>query len=211
MLDHALALLAPPRCGVCRGPCRPVEALCGRCLSALSRAAPGRVRVTGLDEVIAASSYDGVARRLVGGLKFAGRLQLARPAAVAIGRAAAGALEGVVLVPVPPAPRRARRRGFDAADEIAVALAGLSGLEVCRCLARSSGPRQVGRPRLQRLADPPRVRTKGPVPDGVALVDDVVTTGATLAACARALRAGGATSVIALAFTHSIGAGGQRA
>jgi len=165
---------------------------------------PASIRVPGIDAVIAAGDYEGVARGLVAGLKFAGRLQLARPAAAAVA-AAAPDLEGAVLVPVPPAPRRARRRGFDAADEIAVQLAGLTGLGLRRCLARESGPRQVGRRRSDRIGDPPRVRASRPVPPRVALVDDVVTTGATLAACARALRAGGSKRVLGLAFTHSSG------
>jgi len=165
---------------------------------------PASIRVPGVDAVIAAGDYGGVARRLVAGLKFAGRLQLARPAAAAVA-AVAPDLEGTVLVPVPAAPRRARRRGFDAAEEIAVQLAGLTGLDLCRCLARESGPRQVGRRRSDRIGDPPRVRARRPVPARVALVDDVVTTGATLASCARALRPAGSRGVIGLAFTHSTG------
>jgi ComF family protein len=203
MLSRALALLAPPLCGICAAPCPAAEAVCGRCRSALALATPSTVRITGLDEVVAACGYAGTPRRLVGALKFGGRLQLAGPAAAAI--AAAAAPRDVVLVPVPPAPGRARRRGFDAADEIAVALAGITGLELRRCLSRASGPRQVGRARSERLADPPRVRLTGIAPVRAALVDDVVTTGATLAACAQALRSGGARSVAGLALCHSTG------
>jgi len=157
---------------------------------------------SGIDHAVSASSYAGVARRLVAGLKFAGRLRLAGTMAAAL----AGlepVCDDVAIVPVPPAPARSRRRGFDPAGEIAARLTALIGNELRQCLTRDDGPRQVGRPRALRLADPPRVRLTEPPPPRALLVDDVVTTGATLAACARALRDGGALSVAAVAFAHS--------
>jgi hypothetical protein len=74
-------------------------------------------------------------------------------------------------------------------------------------LARDDGPRQVGRPRAERVADPPRIRrinAKLPLlGDDLWLVDDVVTTGATLDACAAVLREAGATRVRALTFARA--------
>ena len=117
-------------------------------------------------------------------------------------RAPVDLLQGVI-VPVPPAPARRRKRGFDAAEEIAAALGLETGLPLWLCLGRSQGRRQVGRPRAERLASPPRVRLARPPPASVVLVDDVVTTGATLGACARALRSGGCGRVVALTFARS--------
>jgi predicted amidophosphoribosyltransferase len=204
VLAHALSLLAPPLCGVCREPCRPEDSLCAGCERATRRGGPLHVPVAGVDMALAACPYEGVPRRLVAALKFGARLLLAHAAAEAIAADAGELLAGTTLVPVPAAPNRARRRGFDSAAEISRALASLGGLDVKPCLARTSGPRQVGRSRAARLADPPDVRLDGRAPRCAALVDDVVTTGATLSACARALREGGSERVVAVAFAHSM-------
>ncbi len=108
-----------------------------------------------------------------------------------------------VVVPVPAAPWRWRWRGFDPAEEIALALAARGGLPYAACLRRAHGPRQVGRERRARLTDPPRVRAAGPVPRRALLVDDVHTTGATLAACAAALNGDDCERVVALTLARS--------
>jgi ComF family protein len=200
MLRHAWALLAPPLCGGCAGPTSAGAALCRTCAAALERATPFALTVPAADWTVAAAPYDGIARTMVTALKFRGRLTVAEPMAAAIADASATRLDGHALVPVPPAPRRRRRRGFDPADEITKAMARRTGLPLFRCLVRANGPRQVGRPRRERLASPPRVRATRPAPPKAVLVDDVVTTGATLMACATALRAAGAREVCALAF-----------
>ncbi len=191
MLAELLGLVVPPRCALCARECRLREQLCGECESALGRLAPCSTAIPGLDASWSAAPYEGVARDLVVALKFGARLPLARRAgAVIAARAPAGLLEGTI-VPVPPAPARRRWRGFDAAEAIAAALSAETGLPLSPCLRRSQGRRQVGRPRSERLAAPPQVRLAGPPPATAVLVDDVVTTGATLGACARALRSGG--------------------
>jgi predicted amidophosphoribosyltransferase len=108
------------------------------------------------------------------------------------------------VVPVPPGPWRWRWRGFDPAEEIAIAVAENTGLAFSPCLRRGRGRRQVGRRRWQRLADPPLVWTIAAAPPNALLVDDVWTTGATLAACARALRAGGSRRVVALTLARAL-------
>jgi len=203
MLAELLGLVAPPRCCLCARECGVREQLCERCEFGLRGLAPCSTPVAGLDAAWSAAPYEGVARDLVVALKFAARLPLARRVGAVIAeRAPTDLLEGVI-VPVPAAPARRRWRGFDAAEGIAAALSFETGLPLGRCLRRSQGRRQVGRPRSERLAAPPRVRLAGPPPDAAVLVDDVVTTGATLGACARALRAGGCGRVVALTFARS--------
>lgn len=197
------SLIAPPRCGVCGTDCHWQAALCERCDAELADAVGGRIGAAGLDAVWTATRYEGVARELVAALKFRGRLRLARRAAAAIADRAPAELIAGAIVPVPPAPWRVRARGHDPADEIAFALADLTPLEFHPCLARASGPRQVGRPRAARLADPPAVRLVAAPPRDAVLVDDVMTTGATLGACARALRHGGSERVVAVAFARA--------
>jgi len=177
--------------------------MCDRCEVSLRRLPPVRSAVPGLDAVWSAAPYEGVARHLIGALKFGARVALAEEAAALIaGRAPPSLLDGAI-VPVPPAPLRRRRRGFDPADGLATALAKRTGLSLVPCLARSQSPRQVGRHRAERLADPPRVRAVSPAPDRAVLVDDVTTTGATLAACAEALRDAGAARVAAVTLAAS--------
>jgi predicted amidophosphoribosyltransferase len=111
------------------------------------------------------------------------------------------------LVPVPLHPARERARGFNQAERLAAAVAVRTGLPLSDCLVRA-GPatRQVGRNRSARLRGPPgSIRATGPAPATAVLIDDVVTTGATLAACAAALRAAGSADVVGLVFARTTG------
>jgi len=158
----------------------------------------------GVDLAIAASPFDGAARRLVHGLKYARRLSLAAVAAEAMLRALPSHEIAEAVVPVPAGPWRWRWRGFDPDEEIACAVAARAGLPVADCLRRGRGRRQVGRRKPDRLADPPRVWANAACPVLALLVDDVWTTGATLSACARALREGGSRRVVSLTLARTL-------
>jgi ComF family protein len=178
-----VSLAAPPRCVACSAPTQLTAVLCRRCDAALAAARPGESTLAGLP-VRWASDYRGVARELVRALKFGRRTAAAEPMARTM---ATHLFADVALVPVPAAPARRRQRGFDPAEALAHSLARAAGLELSPCLARRDGRRQVGRSRWDRLADPPQVRLAAPPPRAALLVDDVFTTGATLAACANAM------------------------
>lgn len=137
-------------------------------------------------------------------LKFRRLLPVATTMAERILRLAPPSVLSGTIVPVPTAPLRSFGRGFDPAVEIAAALADGTSLGLSPCLARSGAGRQVGRRRAQRVGRPPRLRLCGEAPPSVLLVDDVLTTGATLAACAGALRGGGSIRVAAVTFTRRL-------
>ena len=197
-------LLAPPLCWGCRAPAARTEPLCPGCRRRLRLAGPAPEPVSGL-KVGAALVYEGPARDLVRALKFRGAVGLADAmAALMIAAAPPGLLSGA-LVPVPLHPLRRRARGFNQAERLTRALGRRTGLPVADCLVRPGvGRRQVGRGRGDRLAGPRgAIKAGGRVPARAVLVDDVVTTGATLSACAAALRAAGATDVEAFAFART--------
>ena len=203
MLRELWALLASPLCGVCAAATTAPDPVCVRCAAALGRARPSAFPLPAADWALASASYEGTARAFVTAFKFRGRLTLAAPMAAAMVEAAGSRIAGATVVPVPAAPSRRRTRGFDPANEIARAVAHQTGLPLSRCLRRADGPRQVGRERSERLASPPAVASARPVPRRAVLIDDVVTTGATLAACAVALRRAGTTEVGAVAFART--------
>jgi predicted amidophosphoribosyltransferase len=204
-LAQIASLVAPPLCAACGSNRASDEVLCEICRSELAAAPrvwePGP---PGVDLAVSASPFEGVGRRLAHGLKFGRRLALAGVAAQAMLRVLPASESPDAVVPVPPGPWRWRWRGFDPAEEIGIAVAELAGLPYEPCLRRGGGGRQVGRRRWQRLVNPPRVWAKAAAPRRALLVDDVWTTGATLEACARALRAAGSRRVVALTLARAL-------
>jgi len=166
-----------------------------------------RSRALGFDQAWSAFAYEGVAREVVGALKSRGALVLVSYIANEIAaRAPAGLLAGT-LVPVPAHARRRRSSGFNQAFEIAAALGCEGGLPVRDSLRRVRAPAQVGLERRARLVNArgsASVRSGVAVPPRVVLVDDVYTTGATLDACAQALRQAGAEEVVAVTFARAL-------
>ena len=223
LLQNVVAAIFPDRCLACGGlvdgegglcgPCwrdMPfvVGAVCATCGAPLPGEAAGDERC---DDCLAlarpwdagrtATTYEGAARQLVLRLKHADRLDLARPAAGWMLRAARPLLTaGTVLVPVPSHWRRRVARRFSQAAVLAHAMGRAGGLAVeARALIRTRAtPVQDGmgvEARFRNVGDAirphPRLGARLAGRD-VILVDDVMTSGATLAAATEAARAAGA-------------------
>ena len=189
-----VAVLLPAACPGCgalgAAPCPP-------CRAAL-RPAPAMPSPPGLASCCALVAYEGVGRELVARLKY--RNARCVVPWLASGMAAlASRREADVVTWVPTTAERRRDRGFDQGRVLAAAVARRLRLPCRPLLRRMAGPPQTGRSRAERLAGPElRRRGRRPVPDRVIVVDDVVTTGATLAVAARVLRASGAEEVHAV-------------
>ena len=154
-----------------------------------------------VDRSRAIGEYDGALRDIVHALKYDGRRSLARPLAAMMARNGADVLAGAdAVVPVPLHPSRRRQRGFDQAMDLSNAL----GCELCVALRRVRATEsQASLPAAQRHRNVRKAfqatrraeSLRGAI---VVLVDDVSTTGATLDACAVALKAAGVREVRAL-------------
>ncbi|MDJ0961589.1 MAG: hypothetical protein QNJ88_13105 [Acidimicrobiia bacterium] len=134
--------------------------------------------------VAAAFHHHGAARRLVHRLKYGALVDAARVLATAMApHLPRGA---TTLVPVPRAIGRRIRHGIDPAVALASELSRITGAPIVHCLGPSLWwPRHATQPAARRRLV--RFRTLRPVPSGAVLVDDVVTSGATLLAAQRAL------------------------
>jgi ComF family protein len=153
--------------------------------------------------------FSGLVRRALHELKYTGETRLAKPLGNAVARrwrrAGAG---GDLLVPVPVHADRRRRRGYDQAELIAIAAAADLRLPAAPILERNRATtaqfdldrasRATNVSGAFRLRSPPPGRRRPLAGRWVVLVDDVVTTGATLSACADVLLDAGAVCVSAI-------------
>lgn len=205
-LLHAVAAgLAPPLCAACGRTCRSEAVLCTRCSRRLAAAEPiAGGSPPGVDRAWSAAAHEDVARSLIAALKFRRLLRVADLMADRIQWLAPSDLLSGTIVPVPTAPFRTALRGFDPAAELAAALAERTELPIHPCLARRGVGRQRGKRRAERVGHPPQIRTTAEVPRSVLLVDDVLTTGATLTSCALALRRAGAVRIAAVTFARRL-------
>lgn len=194
-------MLLPTTCPVCG---RPGRAPCDGCLVELRRAPPAPAP-HGLVACHALLRYEGAGRELVARLKYrnarAGVAWLAGAMAELVGAELVGAEPPAVVTWTPTSAARRRERGFDQSRLLALAVARRLGRPVRPLLRRRPGPAQTGRSRADRRRGPPlapdRRLVRAP-PATVLLVDDVVTTGASLTAAARVLRAAGVGQVTGL-------------
>ena len=214
----ALDLAFPASCAGCG---REGEALCAGCRPALDARLELRGGVPiGLPADLPApllqlewcAPFAGAVRTALHQLKYAGERRLARPLGEAVARRWARVGVGAtVVVPVPVHAARERDRGYDQAALIADVAAAALGLPCLRALERARATAaqfELGRDeRSANVAGAFRVRDMGAGRAAVRgqwvlLIDDVVTTGSTLAACATALEDAGAYAVSAIAVAR---------
>jgi ComF family protein len=234
ILGLALGVALPQLCAACREPVAS-EGLCAACWSKLSFIAPPYCARLGIpfpfdpgpgilsleaiadppayNRARAAVRFDDIARKLVHGLKYADRLDLAP----IMGRWMAHAgreliAEADLLVPVPLHWRRQWARRFNQSALLAEVIGKASGLRVCHGMLKriKATAHQVGLARSERALN---VQGAFGVPaDGrsalagrrIVLVDDVLTSGATIEACTRALLRAGVAGVDVLVFARVV-------
>ena len=200
-MELLLDLIYPPRCPFCRRP--GAHGVCPECDRALPRPRSPLRAGEGFGKCAAPLRYEGAARSAILRLKFGGARAVAKELGALLAQCAeeelCGQFDRVTFVPL--ARRRRRERGFNQAQLLARAAAKLWDAEAEALLVkiRDNPPQSTLSAEARRgnaagcYAAKSRQRVEG---GRFLLVDDVITTGATLAECARALRAAGAESVV---------------
>lgn len=216
-MPRLLDLVLPPACAACG---RAGSPLCRACVDGFEVPDPGDFVVADAGVVlgdaltlgIGAFAYRGPMRRALGRLKYAGAARVAEPlaeaATPALERLLAIAGPGAILVPVPVHPARERQRGYNQAHLLAIALARRTRLPVAPVLVRRAATERQHRldraARLRNLRDAVALRPGARAPRTAIVVDDILTTSATLEACASVLLAAGTEAAYGLAIAREV-------
>jgi ComF family protein len=164
-------------------------------------------RQTPIKRLYVFAEYTDVNKSVIRALKFGAKRHMAAPIARQIADMLPVLPPDTVIVNVPTAPTRVRQRGFDHTKHTAKEVAKLTKFPYHSLLVRINSSRQVGASREQRnkqVIGAYRVTSQNSfVGKNVLLIDDVVTTGATLSECVKVLRAAGAKRVDCAVFAYS--------
>ncbi|EYF05914.1 ComF family protein [Chondromyces apiculatus] len=206
----AIGALSPPACAACDAPVPARADLCTACAATVRRDTPTPPRCPDHPPLIAHALFQGAVARVIRRFKYTSRPDLARPLGRMLLQAARDAcVHADLVLPVPLHPGRLAERGYNQAALLAAEIASPLRIPLlARGLARlRPTPHQARLARLDRFSNvsdafrarwPARIQGRA-----VLLVDDVATTGATLAACASALHRAGATAVTALVIARA--------
>lgn len=221
-LEHMISLCTPLECLICKlegnmlcSECaeKTFEQHISRCylcnkLTESSRVCRSCRNKSALRRVWWMASYEGVTKDIIHSIKYGRRRAYARECGAYLASALPFLQESVIVVPVPTASSRIRQRSFDQAVLMAQTLAGQRELQFKQPLVRMSQVDQVGKRRSERFE---QIKNSMAVKDGlnlkgaeILLVDDVLTTGATLETAARLLRAAGAKHVDAAVIARHL-------
>jgi ComF family protein len=159
--------------------------------------------LTAIDRIVPLFSYTTFGQELLTTWKISGMRGLSLPFARCLFTALEIVCgeESVSVVPVPPRPGKIRDKGWDQIEDLASLLSGSFGIKVQKCLVRTS---RIQQKKLDRQAR--HLNLKGyirtiegvSIPEIVVLLDDLMTTGATLDSCAEALKIAGCRKVYGL-------------
>lgn len=221
LFDSVLSLLAPDKCNACGAVssklCPDCQELaiasppsrCYQCHTSTTNYRPcNRCRKTlTFDSLLYAAQYEGVPKTLVMNMKLDSSRQAAKDIAGVLARMIDEheyLNETQLIIPVPTIQPHIRQRGFDHTLLIAQMLSRTLGLPYSSSLERTSNTRQVGKNRKERFKQMENGVKFKEVNDlngvNITLIDDIVTTGATLSACSRTLKQAGAKRVDAVVF-----------
>lgn len=218
-LDQIIGVLAPHNCLNCQTEgkllCQEcvhklqiIPSRCYRChkLTDESRTCKTCRKMSHLYRLQVGTIYEGLAKSLVWQLKYAGAQAAAKEIADFLATRTK-LIDNCLIVPVPTATSRVRKRGYDQAKLIGRSLAKQLGLQYLDCLARIGQTHQIGARRelrLKQLSSVFRVKAGQSVRGlHIILIDDVVTTGASLESAARCLKNEGAARVEAIVFAQA--------
>jgi ComF family protein len=220
ILERVLAFVAPHECLFCSREgsvvcawCLPeaypvVPSRCYRCLALTDNYATCHAcrRASRLKHVWVATEYTDASKALIHALKFERKRAAHQPAAQIMADILPYMPPETILTHIPTATSRVRQRGYDQAQLLAQWLSQEKQCTYQPLLARLGQTRQVGAKRAERISqlqDAFRVRTADKIKGAsILLVDDVITTGATLEAAAHLLRKRGAKQVNAITFAQ---------